>query len=205
MHPAPHQPPRPHASCICKHQARQVQSHPGHTDRRPSQSHRSSPWQAGLSLIELLIALFITATLATLSWPRFETLLHKARRSEAHSALADVLHAQSRYRSTHRRYAGSLAELGLGVSPLQHYRLRLLELPKTAGSDGGTDSGTDSGTDAALEPFSNGFIALASPLRTSTQARDRACAELRITLRGRQVSHSASDEAGSPSTQCWPQ
>ncbi|MGM9515167.1 type IV pilin protein [Roseateles sp. DB2] len=150
---------------------------------------------AGLSLLELMIALLITATLATLTWPRFETFLHKARRSEAQTALAEVLTAQSRYRSTHRRYAGSLAELGLAASPLMHYQLRLLDLPKS----------TDGDDDADAEPFSKGFVALAVPLRTSTQARDQACAELRLTLQGRQLTHSASDSGGSPNPQCWPQ
>lgn len=118
--------------------------------------------------------------------------MHRARRSEAQTALSELLNAQSRYRSSHRRYAGSLAELGLAASPLQHYQLRLLDLPPAD-------------TDADAEPFSRGFVALATPLPGSPQAHDRACAVLRLTLDGRQLTHSASDATGSPSTPCWPQ
>ncbi|HLO96793.1 MAG TPA: type IV pilin protein [Burkholderiaceae bacterium] len=173
--------------------------------------HRADCASPGFSLIELMITLLITATLAAIAWPRFEEFLRKARRSEAQTALAEVLNAQSRYRSTHRHYAGSLADLGLAASPLQHYQLRLLDLPRTAETEPGTGPGTEPDTDPDpdtephADPFSHGFVALASPLRTSPQARDRACAELRLTLRGRQVTQSAVDAAGSSSPQCWPQ
>ena len=162
--------------------------------RRSSGIGRPAPGvrqASGLSLIEILVALCITATLAALAWPRFEGVLHRARRSEAQTALAEVLNAQSRYRSTHPRYAGSLAELGLAASPLEHYQLRLLDLPK-------------SGSAPESAPFQHGFVALASPLRTSPQLHDLPCAELRLTLEGRQVTHSASDAAGRPSPPCWP-
>ena len=196
-----HQSSGPHTSAPNRGSTRRA----SHSAPWTSRLHHAPAFQAGLSLIEILIVLLITAALATLSWPRFETLLHKARRSEAHSALAEILHAQSRYRSTHRRYAGSLAELGMGVSPLQHYQLRLLDLPKTMDPGGDSGAGPDSDPDTDPAPFSKGFIAVASPLKTSTQTRDRVCAELRLTLRGRQVSHSATDDTGSPSPQCWPQ
>lgn len=197
--------PGPHASAPSRGSPTRSEPPERHSAPWISPLHHAPARQAGLSLIELLIALLITAALATLSWPRFEALLHKARRSEAHSALAEILQAQSRYRSTHRRYAGSLAELGLGLSPLQHYQLRLLDLPKPLDPGGDPDGDPHSDPDSDSAPFSKGFVALAAPLKTSTQARDRSCAELRLTLRGRQVSHSATDDTGSPSTQCWPQ
>lgn len=146
-----------------------------------------------MSLIELLVALLITAVLAVLAWPRLEAHLHKARRSEAQAALADVLNAQARYRSTHKRYARSLAELGLGIDPLHHYQLRLLALPRSGEADADED------------PFRQGFVALAVPLKSSTQIHDLACAELRLSLKGRELTHSAFDKAGNPSASCWPQ
>ncbi len=164
---------------------------------QPAQRHSAGPpparrQGAGLSLVELLVALCITATLAALAWPHFQGAMHRARRSEAQTALSELLNAQSRYRSSHRRYAGTLAELGFGTSSLQHYQLRLLDLPKAA-------------DDAETEPFSKGFVALATPLHTSPQAHDRTCAVLSLTLEGRQLTHNASDATGSPSAPCWPQ
>jgi len=167
---------------------------------QPAQRHSAGPpparrQGAGLSLVELLVALCITATLAALAWPHFQGAMHRARRSEAQTALSELLNAQSRYRSSHRRYAGTLAELGFGTSSLQHYQLRLLDLPKAA----------DDADDAETEPFSKGFVALATPLHTSPQAHDRTCAVLSLTLEGRQLTHNASDATGSPSAPCWPQ
>ncbi len=159
-----------------------------HPTPLPGQRHRTR----GLSLIEIMTALSIIAVLAALAWPQFQAQLQKARRSEAQTALTAVLAAQSRYRSTHKHYAGSLAELGLGHDPLQHYQLRLLDLPKSA-EDGAGD-----------EPFRQGFIALAVPRVGSAQAHDQACAELRLSLRGRELTHSAQDKTGAPSTVCWP-
>lgn len=147
----------------------------------------------GVSLIELMVALLITAILTALAWPRFEAQVQKARRSEAQTALTEVLAAQSRYRSTHRRYAGSLAELGLGVTPLQHYQLHLLDLPRD--DEGGHSE----------PPFHDGFVALAVPRKDSPQVHDQACAELRLSLKGREITHSALDKAGGPSLVCWPQ
>lgn len=153
----------------------------------------------GLTLIEMLIVLLITAVLCGIAWPRFESQLHRARRSEAHSALAAVLNAQARYRSTHRHYASSLSELGWRDPSLRHYQLRLERL---ASPSGGGDSG---GSPDPEEPFLTGFVSVASPLPASPQIRDTPCAELRLTLEGRQVTQSGIDASGVASTGCWPQ
>lgn len=151
------------------------------------------PWARGFTLIELLIVMLISLMLCLLAWPRFEAQLHKARRSEAQTALTSLLHAQARYRSNHRHYARSLAELNTVAPSLRHYELRLRGLP--ASDAGGADD----------DPFRQGFVATATPLLGSTQSRDAPCAELRLTLDGQQVFQTATDRAGSATDACWPQ
>lgn len=152
----------------------------------------------GLTLIEMLVALLITATLCGIAWPQFETQLHRARRSEAQSALASLLNAQARYRSTHRRYASSLAELGWRDPSLRHYQLRVEGLASPA--DGG-DAGGPTDPD---EPFKTGFVGVAWPMPASPQTRDTPCAQMRLTLEGRQVTHASTDASGAASAGCWP-
>lgn len=159
---------------------------------RPQAYAGPLPQWRGFALIELLIALLISALLCVLAWPRLEALLHQARRSEAHTALTGLLHAQTRYRSSHRHYARSLAELGMAGASLRHYQVQLLGLPPP-------DAGS-----AVGDPFQLGFVAVATPLPGSTQMRDAPCAELRLTLDGRQVSQTAADRAGNAADACWP-
>ncbi len=165
---------------------------PGPTPPRPQRHLAALPQARGFTLIELLIVLLISLVLCVLAWPRFEAQVFKARRSEAQTALASLLHAQARYRSNHRRYAYSLAELGMAAPPLRHYEIRLRGL-----------STSDAGG-AADDPFQQGFIAVATPLPGSPQMRDAPCAELRVMLDGQQLSQTAIDRAGSTSDTCWP-
>ncbi len=151
------------------------------------------PQARGFTLIELLLVLMISLVLCLLAWPRFEAQLHKARRSEAQAALTSLLHAQARYRSNHRRYARSLAELSATAPSLRHYELGLQGLP--ASDAGGADD----------DAFRQGFVATATPRAGSTQVRDALCAELRLTLDGQQVRQTAIDRAGSATDACWPQ
>lgn len=178
--------------------------HEAPLETRPAQSFVCLPRQhasalRGLTLIELLIVLLITAVLCGIAWPHFETQLQRARRSEAQSALGSLLNAQARYRSTHRRYASSLTELGWRDSSLRHYQLRVEGLTSPArGGDAGGPADPD-------EPFMTGFVGIAWPLTASPQVRDTSCAQLRLTLEGRQVTHAAIDASGVASTGCWPQ
>lgn len=159
---------------------------------RPQANAGPLPQWRGFTLIELLIALLISAVLCVLAWPRLEVQLHQARRSEAHTALTGLLHAQTRYRSSHHHYARSLAELGLAGASLRHYQVHLVGLPLP-------DAGS-----AVSDPFALGFVGVATPLPGSTQMRDTSCAELRLTLDGRQVSQTATDRAGNAADACWP-
>lgn len=147
--------------------------------------HMSRPniWR-GFTLIELLITLAVIGVLSTLAYPSYRDQVMRARRSEAISALAAVVQAQDRWRTTHTQYAITLADLGLPStsSPGRHYQIEL----QTHEHNRQTT-----------------FVAIARP--TGPQSADTRCAVLRLGQQGQQPLRNASDHRGEDTSQhCWP-
>lgn len=139
---------------------------------------RSSGW----SLSELLVSLALMAVLAGVALPAFQAQQRQARRSDAQSALQQLQLAQARWRGAQGSHATDLAQLGWAsdVSPGGHYRL------------------------AIEDAHSEGYSLIATPI--GGQARDTACAPMRLQLRhmATVVLSSGSDLAGDPG-RCWRQ
>lgn len=68
----------------------------------------------GFSLIELLVSLLIVAILATLAYPGYIRQQLRSNRSEAYSALNNILQAEERFAADHGRYTFDLSKLGYG-------------------------------------------------------------------------------------------
>lgn len=102
----------------------------------------------GLSLVELMVGLAITAILATLTYPGIQSAVLKTRRTEALALLAQCELAQERHRSQHPAYA-SLAQLGIPpTSPSGRYVLG----EQTPGPRGYTLRASAQGAQAADAP-----------------------------------------------------
>ena len=126
--------------------------------RRPARpaAHRAA---RGFTLVEVGVVIAVSATLATLAVPSWLDQLVRSRRAEATTELRRLHWAQERHLERHGRYAASLAELpGAGRSANGHYRLELV-------ADG-----------------AQGYALVARA--QGSQARDRACPELRLRVRG---------------------
>jgi type IV pilus assembly protein PilE len=138
--------------------------------------------QTGWTLSELLVSLALMTVLAAVALPAFQAQQRQARRSDAQSALQQLQLAQARWRGTQSSHATDLASLGWvgDLSPGGHYRLTI----EDANSDG--------------------YSLIATPI--GTQARDSACAPIRLKLRHMATVElsSGTDLVGDPG-RCWRQ
>ena len=115
----------------------------------------------GFSLPETMVALAITAILASLAYPSFTQALRKARRADAWASLQQIQRAQARHRSLHPSY-GTLADIHWHPGPEQrHYALRMTRNDES------------------------GYTVLATA--QNAQAADVSCRHLQIDVQGLQV------------------
>jgi type IV pilus assembly protein PilE len=142
--------------------------------------------QCGFTLIELMMALVITAVLAMIAMPIYESQQLRAKRSVAHAELMTIVARQEQFFVNNRRYAPTLADLGYAdpwivdgtgnqvtdTAPGRIYSITLASASATA------------------------FQLQAAPL--ARQARDTLCGSLLITSTG------AKSQTGSGKvTECW--
>lgn len=136
----------------------------------------------GFTLIETMVTIAIAGVLSSVAYPRFESQVLKARRTDALTALMAAQLAQERHRAGNAAY-GALADIGASsTSPSGHYRIEVVS------------------ADAA------GYELLASAV--SGQARDAACRHLRLTLAEATITYSSGPDAttanpAAANRACW--
>ena len=86
----------------------------------------------GLTLIEVLIVLVISAIVAGIAVPSYQNSVRKSARAAAKGALYDVVLRQEQFFMNNKNYSGNLANLGL---PDPYY------IDKSAGYVSSSDSG----------------------------------------------------------------
>jgi type IV pilus assembly protein PilE len=132
-----------------------------------------APTRGGFTLVELLVAVAMTALLATIAWPTLHAQLVAARRADATAALQMVQLAQERHLALHGLYAQDLAALGRPARSAEGlYQIAL------------NPTGADT------------YVAVARARDDGPQAVDGPCTE--ITLR---VSQGFAQPG--PSARCW--
>jgi type IV pilus assembly protein PilE len=137
---------------------------------------------SGFTLIELAVAMAVTAVLAALAYPSFLEPLVRARRTDGIAALMHLQLQQEHWRSGHGRYA-SQAELNAApASPLAHYTLQVSNATST------------------------GYELVATA--TGAQAVDRPCRVLRLVVADGSTSHGGGPDAtaahdSTGSKRCW--
>lgn len=86
---------------------------------------------AGMTFIELIIALAIMAILLTIAYPLYEQQAQRARRADAQTALQMIALAEERYYTSHGAYTTDLGILDLhaklqnGTSEYAYYTLTI--------------------------------------------------------------------------------
>jgi type IV pilus assembly protein PilE len=127
----------------------------------------------GFTLIELVITMAMAAVLSSLALPSYFGHVSRAHRLEGQMALQQLMLKQEQWRSDHAAYAATAAELG--APSLQRYRIAVRDA---------------SATGYTLEAQAVG-----------TQAQDRACTVLRVTVRGGDVVYGHDGDASAGP--CW--
>ena len=141
----------------------------------------------GFSLIDTMVALAVTAIVASVALPNYQQSVRKSRRADAVQALSAVLQAQERWRSQHDAYADDLTDLGLtAASPGERYELDLIGI-------------------GSPPAFVHGFEIRARPLPGAGQDKDAECSEMTIRLQGGRIIYLAANSDGADTTgRCWP-
>ena len=85
---------------------------------------KKTPQQQGFTIIEVLVALACVAVLATVAWPSYQSLLLRAQRAQARTALLQSAHWLERAASANGSYPASnnIPASALQVEG-QHYQI----------------------------------------------------------------------------------
>lgn len=81
----------------------------------------SNRTQAGVTLLELMVALVVLSILAAIAYPSYEGSLRKARRSEAREALSDFAARQEQFFLDNVTYTSNIATLGRSATTENGY------------------------------------------------------------------------------------
>jgi type IV pilus assembly protein PilE len=137
----------------------------------------------GITLMELLIALVVVGILAAIAVPAYQRYMRRVHRTEAMTALHELMAAQERFHLRQGVYSSELTAsppAGLGIGAV---------------SAGGRYSIT-----VALSADGQTFIATATPTREGGQAADTQCLAFSVDQRGRRAISGSGDVAS-----CWRQ
>jgi type IV pilus assembly protein PilE len=146
----------------------------------------------GFTLIELVIAMLIAATLAAIAIPAYSNYARKARRVEAKTALLDIGALEERYFSVQQVYSTSLTDMGYGAGA-------------TVNVGGGYYSVAAPTVNVAIAPTATtaGSPANWSVVATAIndQLKDTTCRTFTVTSGGSQT---AADSSNNDTTAtCW--
>lgn len=134
------------------------------------------------TLVELIVAMAITAILAAVALPSFVDSLRAGCRADGVAALTRLQQAEERWRAEHADYASSLSELGV-----------------TATSARGLYS-------LAIDEAGDARYVLTATA-TASQAGDRPCKVLKLSVAGGELVYSSLDadgrETASTPNRCW--
>jgi type IV pilus assembly protein PilE len=141
--------------------------------------------QAGVTLIELVIAICIMAILFTLTLPAYLRQLRDTRRSIGGAALLEVVMRQEQFFLDHKRYAESLTELSYPAHPY------------AIDAHGGVVSGQADNRIYLIElaTRANAYTVIATP--QLDQAADQSCGTLSLQSNG------VKRTTGNGDRSCW--
>lgn len=146
---------------------------------------------AGFTLVELMVVIVITAILASIAVPAYNSSVRKSRRTEAKTALMDLAAREERYFATQNLYSANPAALAYGSGAL----------PISVGTYYSiTSIAVNSAPATATAPPT--YQLQIQPSAGSPQLQDASCQTFQVDQTGKQTSLDSS--SSDSSTTCWP-
>jgi type IV pilus assembly protein PilE len=150
----------------------------------------------GFTLVELIVAMVILATLAAIAIPSYNQYVLKAHRTEVKSALMDAASLEERFFSTSNLYTNNPMQLGYGVAATPvtvgtgYYIISNITVTLPVAPAGASPGGTPAT-----------YLITAVPNPGSMQVNDTQCAVFTINSAGQQT---ALNSGGTDNTaNCW--
>jgi type IV pilus assembly protein PilE len=150
--------------------------------------------EAGFTLVELIVAMVILATLAAIAIPSYNSYVLKSHRAEAKSALLDLASLEERYFSANNNYTAVPTNLGYpyGSAPFpigtgSYYVVNQIGLTNAI-----APTSTTSGTPATFYITANA---------QGNQQNDTACNAFTVNSQGQQTAQTSG--GADNSAQCW--
>ncbi len=150
--------------------------------------------QQGFTLVELVVAMVIIATLAAIAIPSYSSYVLKSHRTEAKGALLDLAASEERYYSTNNQYTTNPQLLGypaasapFAIGTGGYYMVEQIGLnPPVA------PSGTSVGSPATFTITANAV---------GNQLKDTACFAYTVSSSGQQTAQNSA--LADNSAACW--
>ena len=151
--------------------------------------------QQGFTLVELIVAMLIIATLAAIAIPSYSSYVLKSHRTEAKGALLDLAASEERYFSANNQYTTNPSNLGYTqtsapfyIGTGSYYQVQQM----TANLATAPANGTSTGTPASFSISANAM---------GNQASDTACAVFTVNSQGQQLAQNSGGTDSSAA--CW--
>ncbi|HUX73964.1 MAG TPA: type IV pilin protein [Steroidobacteraceae bacterium] len=142
----------------------------------------------GFTLIELVVALIISAILVAIAIPGYSAYVRKGRRTDAKTALLDLASLEERYFSTANVYTQTASQLGYTAFPTTvgggYYQVQQPVVTLAVAPT----SGSPSGTPASFSITANAI---------GDQLKDTDCLSFTVTSSGLQTA------SPDPASTCW--
>jgi len=155
--------------------------------RKPIAGMRKCDNQRGFTLIEMMVALVVAAVLAAIALPTYQSVIRKARRSDAIAEVARIQQAQEHFRASRASYS---AELGSSADGLR--------ITPATGAVSSYDSPGGHYAISVADASATGYTVTARARPASSQSDDAPCQCLRLSWSNATGRYSAAsmDEGG---------
>jgi type IV pilus assembly protein PilE len=161
-------------------------------------NHATRRRNRGFTLVELIVAMVILATLAAIAIPSYSSYVLKSHRTEAKSALLDAASLEERFFSTNNTYTGDPQQLGYGVAtmnfPVGNGAYYIIQSINTSLPIAPNPPASPGGTPAT-------YVITAVPNPASMQISDTQCWTWTISSTGQQTALTQGGTDNTPG--CW--